>query len=112
MAEVQLEIGGRTYPVSCRDGEEEHLRSIAQLVDSKACEARAAVGTGGEMRQLLLASLLLADELQEARSPGAGVANSAAAPSSLAPPDAAEFEGLADRLEALASKLENAGQSA
>jgi cell division protein ZapA len=110
MAEVQLEIGGRTYPVSCRDGEEDHLKSIALLVDTKAEEARSAVGTGGEVRQLLLASLLLADELQEARASG----NGAAPPPIPAPAttSAPEFEALATRLEALASKLENGQQSA
>jgi cell division protein ZapA len=110
MAEVQLEIGGRTYPVSCRDGEEDHLRAIALLVDTKATEARAAVGTGGEVRQLLLASLLLADELQEARASGNGAASAPTHAST--PTSAPEFEDLAERLEALASRLEKSSQSA
>jgi cell division protein ZapA len=109
VAEVQLEIGGRTYPVSCRDGEEPHLLKIAQLVDAKANEAKAAVGTGGEMRQLLLASLLLADELQEARNSG----GAASPPPMPAQTDhSGAFEALAGQLEALASKLENRAQSA
>lgn len=109
MAEVQLEIGGRVYPVSCRDGEEPHLLSIAKLVDAKAEEARSAVGTGGEMRQLLLASLLLADELQEVRNSGGTVA----APVSPVQTDQSDaFEALAGQLEALASKLEHRAKSA
>jgi cell division protein ZapA len=109
MAEVKLEIGGRTYPVSCRDGEEPHLLKIAQLVDSKAAEVKAAVGTGGEMRQLLLASLLLADELLEARSVG-GTATPAVVPDQT--DHSGAFEALAGQLEALASKLENKAQNA
>jgi cell division protein ZapA len=109
MAEVMLDIGGRTYPVSCRDGEEPHLLKIAELVDSKANEVKAAVGTGGEMRQLLLASLLLADELLEARSSGA-IASSAIVP--VQTDHSGAFEALAGQLEALASKLENKAQSA
>jgi cell division protein ZapA len=108
MAEVQLEIGGRTYPVSCRDGEEPHLLRIAEMVNSKAVEARGAVGTGGEVRHLLLTSLLLADELQEARSSNPAVTSSSPSFSS----ETAEFEALATRLEALASALENKRQSA
>jgi cell division protein ZapA len=108
MAEVQLEIGGRFYPVSCRDGEEPHLLKIAELVDAKATEARSAVGTGGEVRQLLLASLLLADELQEMR------AASGAAPlvsPAVSAGNSAALEKLASQLEALASKLENNAKS-
>jgi cell division protein ZapA len=102
MAEVMLSIGGHTYPVSCRDGEEPHLRSIADSVDRKVTEARSAVGDLGEVRQLLLASLLLADELLETAKP-------APAPSALS--DGAEttaIERLADRIEAIAATLEKA----
>ena len=109
MAEVQLEIGGRTYPVSCRDGEEPHLLRLGQLVDAKANEAKAAVGTGGEMRQMLLASLLLADELFEARSMAGGTTP----PAVPVPSDQSEvFEALAGQLEAVASKLEKQAKSA
>ena len=109
MAEVQLEIGGRTYPVSCRDGEEPHLLRLGQLVDAKANEAKAAVGTGGEMRQMLLASLLLADELLEARSTAGGTTP----PAVPAQSDQSEvFEALAGQLEVLASKLEKQDKSA
>lgn len=68
MGDVSLSIGGQYYSVSCRDGEEEHLREIAQVVNAKTREARMAVGDGlGEVRQLLFAALLLADEVNEFR---------------------------------------------
>jgi cell division protein ZapA len=63
MAEVDLTIAGRTYRVGCRDGEEDNLRSAAALVDGKSREALAGLGTLSEARQLLFASLLLADQL-------------------------------------------------
>ena len=100
MAEVTLPIGGHSYPVSCRDGEEAHLRKIAGIVDGKVNEARSAVGDLGEVRQLLLASLLLADELLEAGSPAPKGANGDA--------EATAFEALAERVEAFAAKLEKA----
>jgi cell division protein ZapA len=99
MAEVMLSIGGHSYQVSCRDGEEPHLHKIADIVDRKVGEARSAVGDLGEVRQLLLASLLLADEVLEADKPA--VASSGAV-------EAATFERLADRVEAIAAKLEKA----
>ena len=105
MATVDLEIAARTYPVSCRDGEEPHLRALAALVDRKAKEAAAAVGNMGEARQLLFASLLLADELKELRSGGAGAA--AAAEPQADPAVADALERLAERMEMLADRLES-----
>jgi cell division protein ZapA len=109
MAEVSLHIGGNNYTISCRDGEEQHLIDIAAIVDQKAVEARDAVGGVSEVRQLLLASLLLADELQEAQANGA-------APSQSAPPaddkGLALVENIAERLETLATKLEMLSHSA
>ena len=103
MPMVDLTIAGRTYQVACRDGEEENLRSAARLVDGKSREAIAGLGTMSEARQLLFASLLLADQLVEDR------------PASAAPEDprlAQAAEALAARLEALADTLESEGQSA
>lgn len=113
MATVEIEVASRTYPVSCRDGEEPHLRALAALVDRKARDAAAAVGSMGEARQLLFASLLLADELKDA-------ASGAAPPDSAAPPPAPEpdpkiveaLERLAERMEMLAARVEAADPSA
>ena len=35
MASVEVEIAQRKYSVACRDGEEEHLRSVAAIVDRR-----------------------------------------------------------------------------
>ena len=108
MASVDVEIGTRKYSVACRDGEEEHLKSVAALVDKKARDAEAALGNMGEARQLLFASLLLADELKEAR---AGIAPPAPEPQPAEPdPAVAEaLERLAGRMEMLAHRLEQGG---
>ncbi len=103
MAEVTLAIGGNSYTLTCRDGEEGHLRAMAAVIDAKATEARAAVGGLSEVRQLLFAALLLADELTEARR----------APSAAMPIDANLVVSLAQfatRAEALASRLEKHAQ--
>ena len=67
MAEVELTIAGRNYRVACRAGEEENLRAAAVLVDAKSKEAIAGLGTLSESRQLLFASLLLADQIVDGR---------------------------------------------
>jgi cell division protein ZapA len=104
MASVDVEIGARSYSVACRDGEEPHLRSVAAMVDRKARDAAAAMGNMGEARQLLFASLLLADELKEVRA-GGPAASVAEAESGPAVADA--LERLAERMEMLAERLES-----
>jgi cell division protein ZapA len=63
VADVKLMIAGRPYDVHCADGEEAQLLQLAAVVDEKAREI-----TGGtEVRQLLFAALMLADDAQEAK---------------------------------------------
>ena len=108
MASVEVEIASRKYSVACRDGEEAHLRSVAALVDSKAQDAAAALGSLSEARQLLFASLLLADELKEQRSGQAPAPQPATGPipAELDPAIADALERLAGRIESLAEQLE------
>jgi cell division protein ZapA len=101
MANVDVEIAARRYTVTCRDGEEEHLRSVAALVDRKAQDAESAVGNLSEVRQLLFASLLLADEVKEHRA-----GNPPAAEAAPDPRIAEALERLAARIERLAESLE------
>ena len=63
MADVHLNVAGRRYDVHCADGQEEQLLQLASLVDEKA---RGMSGST-EVRQLLFAALMLADEAYEAR---------------------------------------------
>ncbi|MEO7635964.1 MAG: cell division protein ZapA [Sphingomicrobium sp.] len=98
---VDLSIGGRVYPVACRDGEEDSLKAAARLVDAKTREAIAGLGTLSESRQFMFAALLLADQLID-KSPDAAAA--------VAPPDpvlTTRAEAIAERLEALAAALES-----
>jgi cell division protein ZapA len=109
MAEVDLTIAGRPYRVACRTGEEDSLRAAAALVDAKSREALAGLGTMSEARQLLFASLLLADQIVDNRPP------ELAEPPEPAPLDPlliASAEALAGRLEALADALEGEAPSA
>ena len=97
MAQVRLAVGGRTYDLACRDGEEPRLEMLAQMLDSKARDAGQLVGNANEARQLLLAGLLLADELSDMRA-GAPDPGKAAL--------ARTLEQLAERVESLAERLE------
>jgi len=100
MAEVDIRIGGRKYELACRDGDEDRLRELAEIVDQKAAEAARGMGGLNEVRQLLFAALLLADELSEVR------ARPAPAPVDTDDEAATVVEWLAERVEALAARLE------
>ena len=103
MAEVNLTIAGRSYQVGCRAGEEDNLVAAARMVDAKSREALSGLGTLSESRQLLFASLLLADQLLE--KPGAAAAM-------VDPELAPRIEALAQRIESLAKSLEESPVSA
>ena len=102
MAEVDLTIAGRQYRVACRAGEEDSLRAAAGLIDAKSLEALAGLGTLSEARQLLFASLLLADQLID----GGTVEAPPPPPPAPDPELARRAEALAGRLESLAESLE------
>ncbi|WP_374588036.1 cell division protein ZapA [Novosphingobium sp.] len=101
MSNVSLQIGGRSYTVNCAAGEEEHVTRLGQVIDQKV---QSMGGGHNEVRQLLFAALILADELHEARSGHAPAP--AAAPPPAAPDHSAALEALADRLEKCATALE------
>jgi cell division protein ZapA len=66
MAQVTVRINGYAYTVGCQDGEEEHLQSMAGEVERRIESVRAVAGQSGEARMLVMASLLMADDLFEA----------------------------------------------
>ena len=67
MATVTVEGNGRPYAVGCADGQEERVRILARQFDSHVRQIAGDVGHVGDLRLFLMASLMLADELHEAR---------------------------------------------
>jgi cell division protein ZapA len=65
MAQVTVRINGYAYTVGCQDGEEEHLEAMAGEVERRIETVRAVAGQSGEARMLVMASLLMADDLFE-----------------------------------------------
>ena len=62
MPEVDVQIGGRTFQVSCQVGEEHFLHSAAKMLDDEASVLAAQIGRIPEPRMLLMAGLMLADK--------------------------------------------------
>jgi len=103
MATVTVEINGRPYAVGCADGQEERVRALAAEFDGHVRQVSGEVGHVGDLRLFLMAGLLLADELTEARTNGGAVA----AP---AEPAAPTTDGVAEALNAVAARLEKIAQ--
>ncbi len=102
MPNLRLEIGGRHYDIHCEEGEEAHIVSLAARVDAKARDAQVAIGGINEVRQLLFAALMLADEAGNA----ATAAATPAPPPETAPAiDEEAIDRVAGRIEALASQI-------
>lgn len=69
MAQVTLNVNNHSYRVVCRDGQEGRLKELAGLIDAKAAEVAAALGRGvSEEKLILMASLVLVDELSDGQT--------------------------------------------
>ncbi len=67
MAQVTVRINGYAYTIGCNDGEEQHLLAMANEVEKRIDSIKAAAGQSGEARMLVMAGLLMADDLFETR---------------------------------------------
>ena len=106
MGRVTLEINGRPYVVGCEDGGEPHARALAARIDEKVRQIAPEAGAPGEARLILMAALMVADELNEAegaiRAAEARAAEYEKSLDRLASKAVAAMESAADRLEEMA----------
>lgn len=112
MASVEVSINGRFYRIACEDGQEQRLIRLAGSVDEKVSSLVEQVGQVGDTRLLVMASLLIADELDDAKQ-GNGHANGGANGGTMPAPAQnqaaiAALSALAERIEHIADGLENA----
>lgn len=66
MSHVNVTINGRQYRMACEDGQEEHLRRLADDFDQRLAGLRENFGEIGDMRLTVMAALMVVDELHEA----------------------------------------------
>jgi cell division protein ZapA len=132
MGQVTVKVNNITYQVGCDDGEEDHVLYLAEFIDNRVQELARAMGQVGEERLLLMASLLIAEDLEESYSEleilrqeianlkGGGASASENTPVSARPAggrgnlslppisDNGQIEALAKRLDSIAARLESA----
>ena len=65
MGQVNLIVSGRSYRMSCDDGEEEHLAGLGQRFDAAIDELRSGFGEIGDQRLTVMAAILMTDRLDE-----------------------------------------------
>ena len=66
MPSIDVVIAGRKYRMACEEGQEEHLRGLAEDFDRRISSLRSDLGEIGDARLTVVAALMLADELHEA----------------------------------------------
>lgn len=66
MGQVTVKVNNRDYVVGCDDGEEAKIAGLSEMIDAKTHELVGRLGQVGEARLLLMAALLLADDLASA----------------------------------------------
>jgi cell division protein ZapA len=71
MGQVTVNVNGRSYRFDCGDGEEPRLQELAAHLKSRIDKLTAQFGRVGEERLLLMAALLITDELMDARASAA-----------------------------------------
>ena len=115
MAQLTVKINGYAYTVGCEDGQEAHLQQMAREVEQRVESMKAVGGSSGEGRLLVLAALMMADELHdtaiEVANLRAKLENQAAAPASALNRPSAPDRANGKRLAKLASKAEDIAAS-
>lgn len=116
MAQVNVTINGRQFRMACEDGQESHLMGLAKELEDRIQGLRGQFGEIGDSRLTVMAALMVADEfseatkklrrleeelaaLQDARVTAADRAQATQAAI------AAAFTSAAERIEAIAKKL-------
>ncbi len=65
MPQVTVEVNGRAYRLSCGEGEQEHVLSLSKRIDRHSNSIEVNKSPANEGRNMLLAALMVADELHE-----------------------------------------------
>jgi len=108
---VEISINGRLYTVACDDGQQDRVQGLAGVVDARVRQlvGGGPVGMIGETHILVLAGLMLADELDEAQA-ALAEAESAQAYPEFEDPEllVAAVDHLAERVAVIADRLQRA----
>lgn len=109
MAEVNININGKQYGIACDDGQEQRVTDLANFVDGRL-KAMAAAGAGNnEAHLLVLTSIVMADELFDAKDAASNNASQPLGGLEITQEDEGQIieaiDKMANRIDSIASKL-------
>lgn len=109
MGQVAVTVNGRSYRFDCGEGEEARLGELAAFVKGRVEDLKRQFGNAGEERLVLMAALLIADELWDARAALAETSAAAQEPvkEPSEPPTGPVREAAAERREQEAIRAEH-----
>ena len=109
MPTIEVLVNGRRHAVQCGQGEEARVRQLASYVDRRIAELARGQTQVGDARLLLMASLVVADELSDAFDEIKRLRANLEEPGGAGTREAAgALEQAARRIEAIAAELESA----
>jgi cell division protein ZapA len=109
MGDVSVTLNGRTYRLECGEGEEAHLIALAEYLGSHVDTMKKKFGQVGDDRLILMASLMVTDELWELRRQVQELKNTLLElrrEKSAAEELAGTISGAADKIEMLQERLQ------
>jgi cell division protein ZapA len=68
MGQISVTLNGRAYLLECGDGEEQHLLSLSKVMGEHIESLKTRFGQIGDDRLMLMAGLMVADELAETKA--------------------------------------------
>lgn len=111
MAEVTLTINGRSFGISCDDGQEQRVLNLGHYVDSRIKDISRAGGAANESHLLVLTALMLADEVHDLRDNVSELGGEVQATRGLKQDElfiAQAIDHLADRIDLIAGRMQKA----
>lgn len=73
MAQINVKIAGHSYRMACDDGQEGHIEGLAATLDARIANLKAGFGEIGDQRLVVMAAIIIEDELQEAKAKAANL---------------------------------------
>lgn len=114
MGQVAISINGNNYKIACDEGQEERLMRLGAYVDERTAELVKSVGNVGDVRLMVMASLMVADKLFDANAEVEKLRAEVVKNNQKDPPAKSDenlaplVNAVADRIEDIAANLENA----
>ena len=111
MAQVNITINGRSFGISCEDGQEQRVTDLSHYVDGRLKDIAKAGAATNESHLLVLTGLLLADEIFDLRKDVGSInenLQTAQANQNEEAAVAGAIEDLAERIDRIASRIQNA----